>query len=250
MRIGRDFNFYCAWFCPYAQRAWMVLKELGVEHKYVEALELEGDGYVKNKRLLEINPKGLVPTLEVMSWSSSSEEPNTEIVCESILLIKWLYGNCKNEEIEPTLVEEAEEMDRLCCSPFYQVLMTQDAGEKRKAFLKWGEEGLAKFASGIVDGGFYKSDKVGIVDFTVYPWVHRLFVIEHFTDGELKLDPELEWARRLVAWKTRMDEKASVSETNADRKRLIEEGYRRYWKRTAKTLVGDAVRAGKEAHDI
>ena len=38
MRIGRDFNFYCAWFCPYAQRAWMVLKELGVEHKYVEAL--------------------------------------------------------------------------------------------------------------------------------------------------------------------------------------------------------------------
>ena len=34
----RSVNFYCAWFCPYAQRAWMVLKELGVEHKYIEAL--------------------------------------------------------------------------------------------------------------------------------------------------------------------------------------------------------------------
>ena len=36
--------------------------------------ELEGDGYVKNKRLLEINPKGLVPTLEVMTKPSGELE--------------------------------------------------------------------------------------------------------------------------------------------------------------------------------
>ena len=46
------------------------------------------------------------------------------------------------------------------------------------------------------------------------------------------------------------DDRASVRETNADPMRLIKEGYRRYWERTADTLVGDAVRAGKEAHDI
>ena len=39
--MGREFNFYCAWFCPYAQRAWMVLKDLDVEHKYIEALGSE-----------------------------------------------------------------------------------------------------------------------------------------------------------------------------------------------------------------
>ena len=37
----RNVNLYCAWFCPYAQRAWMVLKELGVDHKYIEALGRE-----------------------------------------------------------------------------------------------------------------------------------------------------------------------------------------------------------------
>ena len=89
-------------------------------------------------------------------------------------------------------------MDKLCCSPFYQVLMTQDKDEKRRAFLKWCE-GLENFASCVVDGGFYKSDRVNIVDFAVYPWVHRMFVVEHFTGGELKLNMDLEWSRRLAA---------------------------------------------------
>ena len=100
----REFKFYYGWFCPYAQRAWMVLKELGVDFKYVEALELVGDGYEKNKRLLEINPKGLVPTLEVISRSSPSEEPQIEAVFESITVMKWLYEKCKNEEVNPRVV--------------------------------------------------------------------------------------------------------------------------------------------------
>ena len=86
-----------------------------------------GDGYVKNKRLLEINPKGLVPTLEVFQ-SESSEEAKPEVVVESILVMKWLYENCKGEQIEESMLEAAMEMDKLCCSPFYQVLMTQDKG--------------------------------------------------------------------------------------------------------------------------
>ena len=58
---------------------------------------------------------------------------------------------------------------------------------KQKAFLKW-RVGLEKFASDIVDDGFYKSEKANIVDFTVYPWVHRILIVEHFSEGELKLD--------------------------------------------------------------
>ena len=70
---------------------------------------------------------------------------------------------------------------------FLQYLIPSLSDDKRKAFTRWSE-GLAKFASGVVDGGFYKSEKVTIVDFTVYPWVHRMFVVEHFSGGELKLD--------------------------------------------------------------
>ena len=44
--------------------------------------------------------------------------------------MKWLFGNCKGEEVDPRLLEEAMEMDKLCCSPFYQVLMTQDKGKR------------------------------------------------------------------------------------------------------------------------
>ena len=83
-----------------------------------------GDGYEKNKRLLHINPKGLVPTLEVFQ----SEEVKPEVIVESILVMKWLYKNCKGEQIDESKLQEAMEMDKLCCSPFYQVLMTQDKG--------------------------------------------------------------------------------------------------------------------------
>ena len=46
------------------------------------------------------------------------------------------------------------------------------------------------FVSGVGDGGFYAGEeRANIVDFTVYPWARRMFVVEHFSGGRLKFDP-------------------------------------------------------------
>jgi hypothetical protein len=52
-----------------------------------------------------------------------------------------------------------------------------------------------------------------------------------------------------VAWPAKMEALPGVTSTLADRNDLLEI-YQRYADGTANTKVGDAVRQGKEAHDI
>lgn len=49
-----------AWFCPFVQRTWIVLAEKRIPHQYVET-----NPYRKDPALLRLNPRGLVPTLEI-----------------------------------------------------------------------------------------------------------------------------------------------------------------------------------------
>ena len=51
---------HCAWFCPYAQRSWIALRHKGVDFEYKEQ-----DPYDKSPEWLAINPRGLVPALQI-----------------------------------------------------------------------------------------------------------------------------------------------------------------------------------------
>ena len=64
--MAAPLTLYSAWFCPYAQRAWLALLHRGVPFVRVESLS-HPDGpaapYTKLPALLAANPRGLVPTL-------------------------------------------------------------------------------------------------------------------------------------------------------------------------------------------
>ena len=51
-------KFYNAWFCPFAQRAWIALVHKGVKFEYIEQ-----DPYNKSPEWLAVNPRGLVPAI-------------------------------------------------------------------------------------------------------------------------------------------------------------------------------------------
>jgi len=54
-------NFYAAWYCPFAQRAWAALEYLEIPYAYQET-----DPYDKSKRWLEVSRgTGQVPVLEI-----------------------------------------------------------------------------------------------------------------------------------------------------------------------------------------
>lgn len=52
-------KLYSGWFCPFVQRVWTVLEEKQIPYQYIEV-----NPYHKPQSLLDLNPRGLVPTLQ------------------------------------------------------------------------------------------------------------------------------------------------------------------------------------------
>ena len=248
-------RFYSAWFCPYAQRAWLVLNNLGMTYNLIESLEVDKStqAYNKNKRLLEINKKGLVPTLEVFEYEPSdlnqivdANQKPPLVITESIDVMKYLYEQV-GKPVNDTEITDANIINKAVCSPFYRCLMKQTKAEQVEG---WNDLvlGLERFCEDVRDDRFFKSDAPNIVDFTLYPWAFRLYVLEKFRG--LKLDINLPWVKRFTNWQKRMEtEVQGVLETIPNKDELLS-SYERYADASAKSLVGDAVRGGKEAHDI
>lgn len=241
---------YSAWFCPYAQRVWCALNYFRVDYDLVEALGSGMDAaYTKHPDLLKWNPKGLVPTLV----------SDTDVKCESIDILRDVYSEQYEEKkhVFEELYKEAVDWNRRICSPFYRVLMKPDE-ESRE--LAWQEmmDGLTAFSDRLVDCNdssisFYnysgkETDEPSLVDFTAFPFVHRLHIIEHYRGFRLA-DYDSLVSDKIYRWQAKMEALPAVSDTIAERQSLIDV-YLRYATGTAQSKVGDAVRAGKEAHDI
>ena len=276
--------FYNAWFCPYAQRVWCTLNELGVPHEIVEALHVDPitQEYVKEACLLAVNPDGLVPTLvetrEVLSEGEGEERSGgkRQIMCGSLNILRTMYqrhakngGEQENERLS-FFSDHAEAFDRKICSPFYRVLMRRDGEERVQAWkdvmsgltsfcdrLEWrtedgpsNEKEISFYAAEVGSEG-HERDRPSQVDFAVFPWVYRLYIIEHFKGLRLpeRTEEEVALKRKLTAWQQKMESLPSVHRTLADSDELTKL-YNRYADGTAKSKVGDAVRKGKEAHSV
>eukprot|EP01023_Acetabularia_acetabulum_P046515 TRINITY_DN4805_c0_g1_i2.p1 TRINITY_DN4805_c0_g1~~TRINITY_DN4805_c0_g1_i2.p1 ORF type:complete len:313 (-),score=47.14 TRINITY_DN4805_c0_g1_i2:132-1070(-) len=274
----KKINFYSAWFCPYAQRAWVTLNYFNAPNvEIIESLQVDPKTkeYVKNKRLLEINPKGLVPTLEIFYQKENNPEEKMLVLTDSIKVASWLFqnfaekGDEQNLQISPELISEAEEFNIKICSVFYQILMRQSLNEQQQAWdqfvagLKYFVENGLKFQNleskshqqeltNLDQISFYKNpDKLTVVDITIFPYIHRFKegIIKELKPGVQKIDKSQEWVQKLDAWYKRMVNLEAVSGTFTTREKILG-SYARYADGTAKSLVGDAVRAGGHAHEV
>lgn len=262
-------RLYSSWFCPYAQRAWIALEYLGIPYEYVESLVVkenqdEGDhGYDKHPRLLEINPKGLVPTLELLS--------SGKVVTDSLDCVVFLDDlavssneNGETEEhrcrrrrrrrlvLDPSLAAEAREFDRALCSPFYRILMRHEDDERERAFCEFSD-GVARFVDGVGEGGGFhrSSSSLTIVDVAVIPWLLRLCVLRRYRPSlDLRIALGRDRFDRLNAYVDRARRSPAVERTLCESEEELINVYRRYADGTARSRVGQAVRDGKEAHDV
>jgi len=267
-------KFYSAWFCPYAQRAWLALEHHEIPFEYIESLlvnknQLEGHhGYDKNPRLLELNPKGLVPTLEfpldIMESCSVEQKDKLKIVkdvavlMESIDCIEFLNSMAnkgadnKQEDLipDPSFLSNANILNQHICSAFYKVLMKPNREEQKEAFVLFAGS-LSDFISQVQEGGYYKSTSPTIVDFTVIPWILRLPLLKHYRPmfqlEECMSDDSFE---KLTAYVERIRELPAVKKTLWKDENAFIEVYRRYADGTAQSQVGQAVRSGKNVHDV
>ena len=244
-------RLYSAWFCPYAQRVWACLNYFDVDFELVEAL---GSGfevaYTKHPDLLRWNPKGLVPTLVT----------DKDVKCESIDILKELYLERYegNDEVFSRLYDEANEWNKQICSPFYRVLMKPDQKDRERGW-KDMTNGITAFSDRLLlqtDGSvsFYcysgkNGNEPSLVDFAVFPFIHRLHIIEYYRRYYLVDGVSHETYDKMERWQAKMKALPAVAKTLADRQSLIDV-YNRYADGSAQSKVGDAIRQGKEAHDV
>lgn len=267
--------------CNNYVRAWITLEHHQIPYEYVESLSVEKDqtkgnhGYTKNPRLLQLNPKGLVPTLELsdelvqlVKNSSFPLKPSPmneagssmHVLSESIDCIEFLNAlklasskdekNVQNLVPDSSLVAKAHVMNQNICSTFYKVLMKPTFDERKEAF-EFFANSIDEFISKVNHNGYFESNSLTIVDITVIPWILRLPLLRHYRPM-FKLEDVLESdnVTKLNDYVERINSLPSVKATLwSDHEKLIEV-YARYAEGTATSQVGEAVRSGKNAHDV
>jgi glutathione S-transferase len=267
-------KLYAGWFCPFVQRAWLVLLEKKIPHQYVEI-----NPYHKAPEFLALNPRGLVPTLAVPPNEETAEKATEQgskgdakafkPLYESLVLCEYLDEAFHDEEkYGPSLLPRGDgpgpAYQRARCRvwidhvssrivpAFYRLLQhtpdkayTLDDGRKKL------QDSIKAFVEEMDDGGpWFLGEKFSLVDIVLAPWAARLNIIDHYKQGGTGIpekgaggQDEKVWAR-WYKWSDAMLARESVKATTSNFGHYLGV-YKRYAEDTTQSEVGQATRAGR-----
>lgn len=213
-------KLYNAWYCPFAQRAWMALEHKGIDFEYVEV-----DPYDNSDWWLEVSRgSGMVPVL-VRPDGNGSE---TTIV-ESNRILEYLED--LSPEQSPIFAdnpnarsEQKYWMDHVSnkITPyFYRYLKDPQAESLGKM-----NEGLLRLIDAMSDKGpYFSGSKVSAVDIALIPFVYRIVhLLGHYRDYAIPTEGT-QWQRFYDWYEAMLDLPAfKVTATDNDdyQNRLIE----------------------------
>jgi glutathione S-transferase len=239
-------KLYAGWFCPFVQRVWAVLEEKKIPYQYIEV-----NPYDKPKSLLDLNPRGLVPTLQY----------DNKPLFESTVILEFLedaYPDHAPHLLPTDPYDRARTriwtdfMTSRIIPAFHRFLqfqpMSNTAGldEKRQEFLSF----LKEFAKEMdPEGPFFLGKEPCLVDFVVAPWAVRLWVFDHFKGGLGIPEPgkggddEKVWDR-WRAWADAVGQRDSIKNTFSEREHYLPI-YKRYHDNEAQSELAKAVRKGR-----
>ncbi|KAK3698043.1 hypothetical protein LTR37_017159 [Vermiconidia calcicola] len=239
-------KLYSGWFCPFVQRPWAVLEEKRIPYQYIEV-----NPYNKPQSLLDLNPRGLVPTLQY------DNKPLFEstVICE---FLEEAYPDHAPHLLpkDPYARARTRIWTDYCTSriipAFHRFLQFQPMSDReglaeaRKEFLGHLKE-FAKEMDG--EGPFFLGQEPSLIDFVVAPWAMRMWVFDHFKEGlgtpeEGKGgDDEAIWAR-FRKWLKAVEERPSIRDTMSEIQHYMPI-YKRYADNTAMSELAKATRKGR-----
>ena len=205
------------------QRVWTVLEEKAIPYQYIEV-----NPYQKPESLLQLNPRGLVPTLEF------ENKPlfESNVVCE---FLEEQYPDHGSKLLPADPFQRAKmriSIDfvttRIIPSfhRFLQIQPDQASGsidEVRNEYLKY----LKEFASQMdATGPFFTGKEPTLVDFVLAPWAMRNWVFGHFKgglgipDGGKGGEDEEIW-KRWRSWASAVQERPSLQQTMSEREHYL-----------------------------
>ncbi|KAI8040794.1 pyrimidodiazepine synthase [Drosophila gunungcola] len=165
-------------FCPYAQRAHLVLNAKKVPHHtvYINLTE-------KPEWLVDVSPLLKVPALQLV------EEKDQPSLIESLIIAEYLDEKyAENPLLPKDPLKRAQ--DKILLERFngitsgFMKILTQNTGlDEFWTALDIFEQELTKRGT-----RFFGGDKPGFVDFMIWPWFERLSVIELKLGQEYSFD--------------------------------------------------------------
>ncbi|KAI5859511.1 glutathione S-transferase [Durotheca rogersii] len=270
-------KLYGGWFCPFVQRAWIVLREKRIPHQYIEI-----NPYRKAPEFLALNPRGLVPTLAVPVGSGRQAKAprKRRPLYESVIICEYLDEAYADERAHGPALLPPDPYERARCRlwidhignkivpAFYRLLQHTPAKdysveEARENFLghirtlvremlEIGEERSDRGGGDEEDGPWFLGRAFSLVDVMLAPWAKRLFLIDHYKPGGVGIpaadqvsderDAQI-WAR-WGRWFDAVVARESVRETWSDNEQYIA-AYQRYAEDTTQSEVAKATRKGE-----
>ena len=227
-------KLYCAWFCPFAQRAWIALLYRDVKFEYVEQ-----DPYDRTPEWLAINPRGLVPTIIHDGKCVYDSQICIEYIDEA-----WPGGKAllpKNPYERALVRMWSDHIAKKIVPPFYALLMKETEKERQQSKDAILNNIMLLTEAMSNDGPFFLGKHFGMVDVMLAPWAIRfLALLKTMRNFEIPDDATFE---RYHRWWNAVKELEAVTKTVQPQDKLMAK-YQRYSDGTAKTQVADAIRQG------
>ncbi|MGL5793904.1 MAG: glutathione S-transferase family protein [Waterburya sp.] len=212
-------HFYFNRNCPYAQRSWLTLLELGVDFEPVE-IELGIDNKAEWYRL--INPDGKVPTIK----------HGDIVVYESLVVNEYLcevFANDENALMPKTSAERAKvrilisRCDAKLVKLTYSYLSHKhhdDPAKDDKLKTELVEElHFLNQTIGTFGGSYFMGEKISLVDLTYIPFFERHIVaLSTWKDFEIR---SLNLSH-LNTWLDTMSNRKSYLKTKTEPERIKE----------------------------
>lgn len=245
-------KLYGGWFCPFVQRSWITLYEKNIPHQYIEI-----NPYKKEKAFLDLNPRGLVPTLAVpVDDNGNVRKPLLEsnIICEYLEEAYADEGTHGPRLLPQEPYERArarlwiDHISTRIIPAFYKLIQHTPSKpftlDDARSELQDQIQKLVKEMD--PDGPWFLGQQFSLVDIALAPWAKRLFLIDHYKSGGHGIPKEGggEVWERWRRWAQAIEERESVKSTWSDEERYVI-AYKRYAEDTTNSLVGQATREGK-----
>ncbi|EDO48375.1 predicted protein [Nematostella vectensis] len=226
-------KLYNAWFCPFAQRAWIAMLAKKAEFEYIEQ-----NPYNKTPEWLAINPNGLVPVIvhngNAVYESSICIEFIDEAFSTPVTILpkdpyKRAHGRMWGDFVSKKLVPH-----------FYTMLLKQDKEDQEEAKTKY-LEGLRTFTNEMdPEGPFFQGKHLGYVDIMWAPFAARMHILEHYRGFSV---PQTDEFKRYHHWWDIIKRHSAVANTLQDEEKMLQV-YQRYAFNTTRSQVSEAIRKG------
>ncbi|KAJ8302756.1 hypothetical protein KUTeg_019152 [Tegillarca granosa] len=189
-------RLYSMRFCPFAQRARLVLAHKGIPYETININLKE-----KPEWFLKRNPNAAVPVLE----------QDDLLLYESLIVCDYLDDKYPDKKLNPTDPYTRARDRIITITQYYKILFSKsDCSEFANEYRRH-MDAVEKALGERED--FFGGKNVGMVDFMIWPWLERLSVMNNLAGSDLL---PVDRFPNMQAWLNRMSQNKAVKETMLD----------------------------------